>query len=270
MRFRVAILDLYNGTPNLGIKNLKSLVKAFPELTLEVFDVRGAGMVPDTTFDLYIFSGGPGDPRDIDPSWGEPFFHLIDTLWAMNQENTQPTKHAFFICHSFQMLCWHWGLGKVSKRRARAFGLYPVHVTADGLVDPVFKGLPDPFYVGDFRDYQVTDVDEKKMEEYGVKITALEKVRPHVPLTRAMMAMRFSDTWFGTQFHPEASPVGMLQHFTKPDKRDEILKFKHPDKYTRMIAELHDPNKLGLTLCTILPRFLRLSIQHLQQVEVLC
>lgn len=270
MTFRVAILDLYNGTPNLGINNLRSLVRAFPELAIQIFDVRGAKTVPDTSFDLYIFSGGPGDPRDIDPEWSEPLFHLIDALWEINQINSQPTKHAFFICHSFQILCWHWGLGKVSKRRTRAFGLYPVHQTAEGLADPLFTGLPDPFYVGDFRDYQVTDMDQAVLDAYGATITALEKVRPHVELDRAVMAIRFSDAWFGTQFHPEASPVGMLKHFTKPDKRDEILEFKHPDKYMRMIAELHDPNKLGLTLYTILPRFLRQSIQRLQQVEALC
>jgi GMP synthase-like glutamine amidotransferase len=267
---RTALLDLYNGSPNLGIAYLRNLVKAFPELSLEVFDVRGGKSIPDTSFDLYIFSGGPGDPRDVDPEWGEPFFHLIDTLWQMQEDDSQPPKHAFFICHSFQMLCWHWGLGKITKRKTRAFGVYPVHQTQEGLKDPLFKGLPDPFYVGDFRDYQVTGIDPVDLAEFGAKITALEKVRPHIPLARAAMSIRFSETWFGTQFHPEASPTGMLQHFTKPDKRDEILEFKHPEKYTRMIAELHDPNKLGLTYVTILPRFLRHAIESIQQVEALC
>jgi GMP synthase-like glutamine amidotransferase len=268
--FRTAILDLYNGSPNLGMTYLRNLVKAFPELTCKVFDVRAGKMIPDTSFDLYIFSGGPGDPRDIDPKWGVPLFYLIDSLWEMNQDNAFPKKHAFFICHSFQTLCWHWGIGKLSKRHTRAFGIYPVHKTAEGLVEPLFSGLPDPFYVGDFRDYQVTDIDQSALDLYGAKVTALEKVRPHVDLKRAAMAIRFSDTWFGTQFHPEASPLGMLEHFTKPDKRDEILEFKHPDKYTSMITELYDPNKLGLTQCTILPRFLRQSIENLQQVDALC
>lgn len=267
--FRVAILDLYNGTPNLGITYLRNLIKAYPELTYKVYDVRGAGLVPDTSYDIYLFSGGPGDPRDIDPKWGEPFFRLIDTLWERrNEEGFE--KHCFFICHSFQTLCWHWDLGTLSRRNRRSFGVQPVHKTEAGHAEHLFEGLPDPFYVGDFRDYQVTDMTDAQLDAYGAKILALEKVRPHVPLARAVMAIRFSETWLGTQFHPEASPVGMLQHFTKPDKRDEILEFKHPEKYLRMIAELHDPHKLGLTYCTILPRFLRNAIQCQEQVEALC
>lgn len=267
--FRVAILDLYNGAPNLGIGNLRNLVKSFPEFEVKVYDVRALRMIPDTSYDLYIFSGGPGDPRDLDPTWGEPLFHLIDTLWEMQMAAGAPQKHVFFICHSFQILCWHWGIGTLSKRHTRSFGVYPVHKTPEGFKEPLFRELPDPFYVGDFRDYQVTDVKPEQLEKYGAQIVALEKVRPHVPRERAVMAIRFSRTWFGSQFHPEASPVGMLQHFTKPDKRDEILKFKHPDKYVRMITELHDPNKLLLTFCTILPRFLRNAIRSMEQVEAL-
>jgi GMP synthase-like glutamine amidotransferase len=267
--YRVAILDLYNGTPNLGIHNLRNLIRAFPELETEVFDVRTAHVIPDTSYDLYIFSGGPGDPREIEPEWGEPLFHLIDTLWEMGKEVDLPRKHAFFICHSFQLLCWHWNLGTLSKRKTRSFGVYPVHKTKAGITEHLFKELPDPFYVGDFRDYQVTNVSKKVLEQHGAIITAIEKVRPHVSLPRAVMAMRFSKTWFGTQFHPEASPVGMLHHFTKPDKRDEILEFKDPDKYARMITELHDPNKLGITFWTVLPRFLRNAIRSLEQVEAL-
>jgi GMP synthase-like glutamine amidotransferase len=269
MTYRVALLDLYNGVPNLGITYIRNLVKAFPELSIKVFDVRGAKQVPDTSFDIYIFSGGPGDPRDIDPVWGDPFFKLIDTLWK-NRETDEPPKQVFFICHSFQMLCWHWELGTLSERHKRAFGVYPIHKTAEGIAEPLFEGLPDPFYTGDFRDYQVTDVDEEKLATYGAQVVALEKVRPHVPRARAVMAIRFSESWFGTQFHPEASPVGMFRHFSKPDKRDEILEFQHPAKYLRMITELHDPNKLGLTYCTIIPRFLRNAIQSLEKVEALC
>src|SRR5690606_20641158 len=234
----------------------------------KVYDVRAGRMVPDTSYDIYLFSGGPGDPRDIDPQWGEPFFRLIDSLWEMRDDESRE-KHCFFICHAFQTLCWHWSLGNLSKRHTRSFGVFPVHNTEASHSEPVFEGLPDPFYAGDFRDYQVTDVTQAQLDTVGARILALEKVRPHIPRARAVMAIRFSDTWMGTQFHPEASPTGMLRHFTKPDKRDEILTFKHPEKYLRMITELHDPNKLGLTYLTILPRFLRNAIRSLEQVSAL-
>ncbi len=261
---RVAILDLYDGTPNLGMANLRALVKAFPELSADVFDVRQGAEVPDLSYDIYLFSGGPGDPRETKPVWSTPFFGLINDLWAQQDKESGAPKHTFFICHSFQMLCWHFKLGKISRRRTRAFGVFPAHKSEDGISEPLISDLPDPFYVADFRDYQVTTITQKSLDRYGARIIAWEKIRPHVPLDRAVMAVRFSESWFGTQFHPEASPTGMMERFAKPEKQDEILQFQHPDKYHRMMTELKDPRKLALTQMTILPRFFRNAIDKIQ------
>ena len=98
----------------------------------------------------------------------------------------------------------------------------------------------------------------------GAKILALEKIRPHVPLERALMAIRFSDEFFGVQFHPEADPDGMLDHFLSPERRKHIVETHSQEKYLRMIEHLNDPDKIGLTHDVVLPQFLNRAIRAVQ------
>ncbi len=84
--------------------------------------------------------------------------------------------------------------------------------------------LPDPFYAVDSRDYQVVQPNLSLMEEQGFRLVALEKSRPQIELERAVMAVRFSEEFIGTQFHPEADPEGMLRYFSRPDKKNSSLR----------------------------------------------
>ncbi|MEM9261926.1 MAG: GMP synthase, partial [Bacteroidota bacterium] len=64
---RLAILDMYDGTPNQGMRCIQEIVEAYRNhVQYEVFDVRGTAEVPGLDFDIYIATGGPGDPRDGD------------------------------------------------------------------------------------------------------------------------------------------------------------------------------------------------------------
>src|SRR5690606_2323055 len=99
--------------------------------------------------------------------------------------------------------------GHVTERKSNAFGIFPINLTEAGEQEPYFKGLKDPFYSVDSRDWQVIEPDEATFEQFGAKILALEKERPNVDLERCIMAIRFSDEIIGTQFHPEADPTGM-------------------------------------------------------------
>jgi imidazoleglycerol phosphate synthase glutamine amidotransferase subunit HisH len=54
----------------------------------------------------------------------------------------------------------------------------------------------------------------------GAKIISLEKIRDHVQYERAIMAVRFTDYFVGTQFHPEADPVSFVS----------ILEIRRPKK----------------------------------------
>ena len=226
---RVAVLDMYNHHPNQGMRGIRTLLylesqKMDVQVRWHVFDVRHDGDLPDDSYDIYISSGGPGSPLESDQPWEKKYFRLMDHLWNFNLKNPDKKKHVFFICHSFQLICRHWNVGVVTKRYSPAFGIFPVHKTEAGIEAPLFENLPEPFYATDSREYQVIQPNTTLMDAEGFKLLALEKIRPHVQLERAVMAIRFSEEFVGTQFHPEADPHGMIRYFTLPDKKEAIIK----------------------------------------------
>ncbi|MEO1515535.1 MAG: GMP synthase [Bacteroidota bacterium] len=266
VRLKLAILDMYADTPNQGMRAIKEIVRGYEHvLDWKVFDVRSQCDLPDTSFDIYISSGGPGHPLDGDGIWDQQFFHLLDELWLHNRSAKGPKKYVFFICHSFQMACHHFGLASITQRKSRSFGTFPAHKTEDGQQDSLLQILPDPFYIADFRDYQVVQPDWKALEGMNAQILALEKIRPHVPLERAIMAVRFSEEFFGTQFHPEADPHGMMKYFGQEEKKQEIIKEHGVEKFEQMMEDLNDPLKIPLTHQMIIPGFLNQAVEALQK-----
>ncbi len=255
---RVALLNMYNRIPNQGMRCIRTLLdeqQAWLEWT--EFDVRAEYALPDLSFDVYLCSGGPGNPLEGDGVWDVRFYALLDQLWAHNQDITQTRKkYGFFICHSFQMACQHFGLGEIARRRTTSFGVMPVHKTQAGKSEPVLSDLPDPFYAVESRDWQVIQPRLGVFAEKGAKIVALEKIRDHVADERAIMAVRFSPEFFGTQFHPEADADGMLVYFSQDDKREQVIELHGAEKYQQMIERLQDPDKIELTQKTIIPNFL--------------
>ena len=263
-KLKLAIFDMYDGTPNQGMRAIQDIVKIYDrKLEWKVFNTRGAGEVPGMEYDIYISTGGPGNPLEGNGIWDKRYYDFIDELWAWNKAGKGPKKHVFFICHSFQMICQHFGLAEVTPRKSRSFGTFPCHKTEDGQGELFFKGLPDPFYVADFRNYQVVQPDIAAFEEMGASILALEKIRPDVPLERAMMAIRFSPEFFGTQFHPEADPVGMITHFLEADRKIELIDEHGHEKIYRMMNDLKELDRIPLTHRTILPAFLDHAIGSL-------
>ena len=262
---RLAILDMYDHTPNQGMRCIKEILDVCEaDIDWELFDVRGSGEVPDLDFDIYISTGGPGSPHDGDGVWDARYYDLLSKLWDWNANPDNPRRFVLYICHSFQMACKHFGVGEVIRRRSTSFGTFPVHMTDIGIQEEVFQGLPNPFYVADFRDWQVVQPNLGRIEEMGAGILALEKIRPHVPLERAMMAIRFSAEMLGVQFHPEADPEGMLKHFSDPDRRATIIKNHSERKYQSMIDHLGDPDKIALTHDLVIPQFLRAALEKLK------
>lgn len=268
---RLAILDLYEGTPNQGMRCIKEIANYYDkEIEWEIFDVRQRAKLPKIEdFDIFIGSGGPGNPiEDVDGIWDKAFFECIDQIFAWNKKVGVVKKHAFFICHSFQMVTQHLGLASVTKRKSRAFGTFPLHMTDAGQKDLVFQGLPNPFYIADFREYQVIQPEMEVLENFGASILALEKIRTHVPLERAIMGIRYSDEIVGTQFHPEADPDGMTFHFSQKERKDFIEENFGIEKYHQMIRDLNDENKIPLTHKTILPNFLNHAIKSIKEERV--
>lgn len=266
---KVAILDMYAGHPNQGMRNIQEILEAFPtRLDYTIFDVRGANHFPadPLAFDIYISTGGPGDPHEGDGVWDANWFRLVDALWRHNERarlTGAPRKFVFFICHSFQMACRHFGTGEVTKRKSTSFGVMPVHKLLAGAHDAVLECLPDPFHVVDSRDWQVVKPNQERLTALGAEVLALEKIRDHVPLERAVMGIRFSEEMIGTQFHPEADAEGMMVYFSKPDKRQYVIDTYGEEKYLKMLDALDDTDKIPLTRATILPTFLEMGIQSM-------
>ncbi|MEM8485611.1 MAG: GMP synthase [Bacteroidota bacterium] len=260
---RVALIDLYNGEPNLGIQAIKDLVNRWGKreldtsLQLDHFETRKTGDVPDLSYDAYLLSGGPGSPFDGEgTAWETAYFELVGALWQHNKQSQSDPKYALFICHSFQMMCRHFGLGDVVQRKSTSFGVFETHQTAAGHTDPLFEGLQDPFYVADFRDWQAIQPRTEVLGNLGASVLALEKQRPHIPMERALMGFRLSTEMVGVQFHPEADPAGMLVHFQKDARRAAIIKTHGEEKFNQIISRLEDPEFLLHTYQRVIPNFL--------------
>ncbi|MGN6802929.1 MAG: type 1 glutamine amidotransferase [Ginsengibacter sp.] len=265
-KVRIAILDLYEGFENQGMRCLREIVRQFAETNnVEVesreFDVRQKLEIPDTSWDIYISSGGPGDPLKSEGlEWDDLYFDWLDQIHLYNNDpkNIQK-KYVFFICHSFQLACRHFKVAELTKRKSTAFGVFPVHLLEAGETEPVFEGMADPFYAVDSRDYQVVQPDKIQLKKTGASVLCIEKERPHVPYERAVMGIRFSDYIIGTQFHPEADAVGMKLHLQSPEKKKTVIENYGEAKWHSMIERLNDPDKIVWTHDHILPNFLKLA-----------
>ena len=263
-KLKLALLDMNAGRPNQGMRCIRDIANLYKnEFDITEFDVRVTDEVPDTSFDVYISSGGPGNPLEGNGIWDKKWYQLVDDLWADNQNNRFSKKYMFFVCHSFQMACHHFQLGDLTPRKSTSFGIMPVHKTKFGEIDPILKDLPDPLYAVDSRDWQLIQPDLTVFQQHGAKILALEKIRTHVEYERAIMAVRFSKEFVGTQFHPEADPEGMLLHFGKEEIRNQVIENFGQSKYDEMMAHLNDPDKIAMTHDTILPSFIENALDSI-------
>ena len=267
---RIAILDMYDNARNEGMRCIRQLLVRSAEengarFRVDTFNVRAENELPGLDYDIYISSGGPGSPLPSDELWEPRYFRLIDEILAHNQSCEQK-KHLLLICHSFQLVSRHLGVGTISRRKSTSFGVLPVHFTPAGVAEPMLRGLADPFYVVDSRDYQLADLNLPRIEELGAKILCLEKERPHVPLARAVMAIRFTPEVFGTQFHPEADGEGMLRYMLTDERKQQVVSTYGEAKYHEMVRLLADPDAIEYTESIILPAFFRRALAQLGQL----
>ena len=270
-KIKLALLDMNNNHANQGMKNIREISQQFKETSAEnveitVFDVRYKNEMPNVEdFDIFISSGGPGNPHREGYEWEQKFADFLNKVWEHNK-NSEQKKFLFLICHSFQLASIHWKLGNICKRKSYSFGVMPIHKTYQGENDFLLKNLPEPFYAVDSRAYQFIEPDHKKLDEMGMKIVGLEKVRPHIHLERAVMAIRFSEEIFGTQFHPEANPEGMIENLKDDKNKNAMIENYGMEKYLETLDRMDDPDKILLTQAQILPRFLQNAAEQITKV----
>ena len=266
-KVRIAILDLYEGQENQGMRCIREITTRWGaahdfDVSYDEFEVRLKNEVPGTEYDVYITTGGPGSPIDTQGSeWEKHYFNWLKSIESWNNDaHNHQKKHVFFICHSFQLACRYYHVGKVCKRKSTAFGVFPIHMMHDATNEVIFEGLSNPFYAVDSRDYQVVEPNHTQLKKIGAKILAIEKERPHVPFERAIMAIRFNDYFVGTQFHPEADALGMSMYLQREDKKKTVIENYGEDKWRSMIEQLNDPEKIRWTYSHVLPNFLNEAV----------
>lgn len=262
---------MYNNVPNQGMRSIKAIIEResgrFHNVHFEykVFETRYLNEHPHIQdFDIFISTGGPGDPFDgIGQAWEGNYFKMLDKIQHNNARGDLPKKFIFSICHSFQLMCRYFNIATVNRRQKTSFGVFPCHFTSEGSKDPIFEGLDDPFYIVDSREWQCVEPDHDRIKSLGASILSLEKFRPHVKLEQALMSIRISPYWVGTQFHPEADPAGMRVYFAEEDRRNSAIAQHGTEKFYNMLDHLEDPDHIWLTNHSILPNFLRAAATEL-------
>ena len=253
---KIAIIDMYDDTSNLGMACIVDIIKNWSkqrsiDLEYQIFPLRNKGEIPDHSFDIYLSSGGPGSPIDSEGSaWDNLYVKWLQDMLLIK-------KPVLLICHSFQIACRHFNFGNVCLRKSTQIGVLPVHPLIE---DPVFENLNDPFYTLESRLYQIIEPNDENINALGAKIIALEKHRPHVPLERAIMAIKFSDKMYGVQFHPEGEQNILLDFFNEEKMKRNIIDKFGEQKWEVIISSLNDPEKLPKTHVHFIPNFLNLAI----------
>lgn len=272
-QIKIATIDLYNNERNEGIRCIREIVTEVKnrsnglDISYEVFDTRFKNEVPGLDKDIYISSGGPGSPFEGEGTqWEKDYFNLIQKIWDYNQKNSERKKYLFFICHSFQMMGRFFKFGSVNQRHSKSFGVMPFTLTKEGKSDHIFKGLSNPFYAADIRQFQVTDPDIKIIKELGAKILSYEIVDDDEEAQPALATVRISDEIVGTQFHPEADPESMLFHFKQDERKKQVVEKYGEKRYNEMIEILKRPDTIQKTRKTVIPSFLNQAIDELTAV----
>ena len=253
---RIAILDMYEGVPNLGMRCIHNIIQDWSttsgrETLVTVFDTRGNGEIPDENFDIYISSGGPGSPLDtVNNAWDIAFTGWLEKMYALQ-------KPVFLICHSFQLACRHFDLGTVCLRKSKQIGILPVHTL---LEDDLFKDLQETFYALESRSYQIIAPNDEKIRKMGAQILALEKMRPAIALERAIMAIKFSENMYGVQFHPEADLEELSIYFNEPSTKETVINEFSIEKWNRIMDHLDQDSPIINTHKHLMPNFLDKAI----------
>jgi GMP synthase-like glutamine amidotransferase len=249
---QIAILDMYDGSPNIGMQCIKNIIMEWQQSNkvsaeVVVFNTRGNGEIPAPHFDLYIATGGPGSPLDtVQDAWDIQYTQWLDHMLAIN-------KPVFLICHSFQIACRHFNLGTVCLRKSKQVGILPVHTL---IHDELFNGLQETFYALESRSYQIIAPNDTKLKEMNAQIMALEKMRPQVPLERAIMAIRFTENMYGVQFHPEAALSDLIVYFNESTTKQSIMDEFGIEKWQRIVDHLDADSPIQTTYAHLIPNFL--------------
>lgn len=254
----IALLDMYGGAPNEGMRCIREIIDQYSteeqvDIQINTYDVRIKKEIPDLTADIFISSGGPGSPMSEGEEWDRLYRNWLFALIDFNKNNLTK-KSALFICHSFQLACRHFKIGKISKREHTSFGIFPVYKTTEANV--LFNNLENPFHAFDNRDYQVISTVELPEESF---ILATEQT--NITDTNAIMAIQFNEYMWGTQFHPEADAQGMFSYLQREERKQQVIQIHGMKKWEEMVQHVNNPMALNNTRNRTIPNFLKSALE---------
>ena len=267
-KLRVAILSMYRNQESQSMLYIRSFLenqsKKHP-IAWKVFATRKSDELPQLEdYDLFISTGGPGDPHDgKGQAWENHYFDFLSQIQAHNASGVKP-KFVFSICHSFQLLCRWLEIAEVIQRPKTCFGIFPCQKEEAGKSDPLFGKLPTGFLVVENRNWQCVRPDLNKLAELGISILAKEMQAPEPGAEPAILGLRISPYWVATQFHPETNPAEMKELFTTPKKVKEVLESYNAAKLEEIRSMLEQRNpSLSDTFETLLPEFFRTAAEEI-------
>ena len=273
---RIAVLDMNNGFKNQGIGCINDILAESQEswkkrhnenlnLDIKHFRVRDFGEVPKHTFDVYISSGGPGDPHDGEGlQWEKDYFHLLDDVVDHNLAKQRKT-YFFAICHSFQVLTRHFKFAEVCDAPRSVYGIMPAYPTPVGMTGYLLEGLGERFFAFERRNYQVVHPDQAMLTNLGAEILALES--RHGLRGKAVMTLGIGEEIQATQFHPEADRDAVLRNFLDPEKHSHIIEHNGEELFQKMLVSLQAEDRVKRTRDVIIPRFLMRAYHYLLDID---
>jgi hypothetical protein len=75
------------------------------------------------------------------------------------------------------------------------------------------------------------------------------------------MAVAFSDTMVGVQFHPEATQARLLNYFNTDSIKTTVVNDFSEDKWNQIILSLQDDSKIKHTCSQFIPNFLQQMLE---------
>ena len=263
---RVCLIDMNAGHANQAMRCFRGLVGAFfdrarvdnPGLPCELVEVspRDTDVVIPRDADLYLSSGGPGSPHEGEGQpWLADYSEFLDGLVERGTRSDVDPRAYFGICFSFEMLIHHFEVAALHRRVHRKFGIMPVYPTAQGQKHPLYEPFGDRLFAFEHRNWEVIDVDERRLGALGGQVLALESRDGHSK-GRSVVSLSICPAIEGVLFHPEADRAGVMNWMARPEEAEAFRAAYGEKTYQAMLRTVDDPARLARTYALFVPGWL--------------
>ncbi|MBI5495077.1 MAG: hypothetical protein HY904_08610 [Deltaproteobacteria bacterium] len=276
---KLCLVDMNNGHPNQGIRCFKYLLGRFttrvtetnPGVTVSLAHVqpRNLGELPPADSDLVLSSGGPGSPFEgYEEPWCTGFRKFVDGVLEDNLKASGPGRAASMlnVCHSFEIVSHHLGVGTLQPRDKRKFGIMPQYPTAEGQQGYLLRAFGDRLFAFEHRSWEVVDLNERRLRELRGSLWARES-RDGLSKGRGLTSFHYGPGVDGTIFHPEADRAGAVAWINKPEMASAFKDAYGEETYEQMIDTLNDPTRVARTFSLFVPGYLTERFNELAKVR---